>query len=146
MPKMTTKIVSNGILTFNPARKRCHFLYIGDKTTSIKEAHKIVKKEVKKYRKIGYSIVPFECCCEPGDELEMIDKNGKVISQGFADVGFGATSRYAVWKKQGLSDEDCLKRGFAEVGREVNEVQPGIFSPKGFPNIIASNEDNDWKP
>jgi len=100
--KMISKQIDEGVLTINEERKRFHILAIGkNKKLLFKNGKKIINEMKKK----GYNFVPFEDCCEPGDEIEIHDKNGNIEKYGFADIGFGKTSEYSL-KQQKISDND----------------------------------------
>lgn len=90
--KMISKFKDGGILTINEDRKRFHFLAIQeDARQLLKDTTKIIKK----MQKQGYEFVPFENCCEPGDEMEIHHTNGTIEKRGIADIGFGETSEHS---------------------------------------------------
>ena len=84
--KMITKVLDEGLLTMSYDRKRFHILAIGkDQKEVLENGIKIINEMQSK----GYELVPFECVCEVGDEIEIHNPDGSIEKHGYADVGFG---------------------------------------------------------
>jgi len=113
--KMVSKVVDEGFLTINEDRKRFHILAIAKDKRIIKSCKKLINKMKNK----GYELVPFENCCEPGDEIEIHDKNGTVKKRGFSGIGFGETSLYSNLKRQGLNDDEILRKCLEMRGMKI---------------------------
>lgn len=81
-----TKITNFGLETINMEAKRFHILGVGKKELKIEKLRKRCEKRIRKLKKKGFILVPFEEVFDYCDWYEMYDKNGHLVQRDMMKI------------------------------------------------------------